>query len=115
MFVFFFFLFLMIRRPPKSTHSRSSAASDVYKRQHSIKRYVNTFGRMLLLISHGITDNKEISRLLVQSERLTKEYLELYEKYKKGDHWPEANQEFLEQLKVLYPAKKKDRGGKDAN
>ena len=25
--------FLMIRRPPRSTHSRSSAASDVYKRQ----------------------------------------------------------------------------------
>ena len=26
-------LFLMIRRPPRSTQSRSSAASDVYKRQ----------------------------------------------------------------------------------
>ena len=26
--------FLMIRRPPRSTQSRSSAASDVYKRQH---------------------------------------------------------------------------------
>ena len=32
--VFFFdFVFLMIRRPPRSTQSRSSAASDVYKRQ----------------------------------------------------------------------------------
>src|SRR5450756_3163417 len=31
-FVFIFF-FLMIRRPPRSTQSRSSAASDVYKRQ----------------------------------------------------------------------------------
>src|SRR5680860_1860040 len=28
-----FFCFLMIRRPPRSTQSRSSAASDVYKRQ----------------------------------------------------------------------------------
>ena len=28
-----YFLFLMIRRPPRSTQSRSSAASDVYKRQ----------------------------------------------------------------------------------
>src|SRR5680860_1764138 len=26
----------MIRRPPRSTQSRSSAASDVYKRQHSL-------------------------------------------------------------------------------
>ena len=28
--------FLMIRRPPRSTQSRSSAASDVYKRQELI-------------------------------------------------------------------------------
>ena len=32
-----FFFFLMIRRPPRSTQSRSSAASDVYKRQVEIK------------------------------------------------------------------------------
>eukprot|EP00657_Telonema_sp_P-1_P006190 TRINITY_DN24367_c0_g1_i1.p1 TRINITY_DN24367_c0_g1~~TRINITY_DN24367_c0_g1_i1.p1 ORF type:complete len:102 (+),score=38.18 TRINITY_DN24367_c0_g1_i1:104-409(+) len=31
------FFFLMIRRPPRSTQSRSSAASDVYKRQHDSK------------------------------------------------------------------------------
>ena len=30
---FVLFFFLMIRRPPRSTQSRSSAASDVYKRQ----------------------------------------------------------------------------------
>eukprot|EP00825_Cyclidium_porcatum_P012380 TRINITY_DN1645_c0_g1_i1.p2 TRINITY_DN1645_c0_g1~~TRINITY_DN1645_c0_g1_i1.p2 ORF type:complete len:221 (+),score=9.55 TRINITY_DN1645_c0_g1_i1:3-665(+) len=30
---FLFFFFLMIRRPPRSTHCISSAASDVYKRQ----------------------------------------------------------------------------------
>ena len=41
LFVFvlsFFFFFLMIRRPPRSTHGRSSAASDVYKRQGDIRR-----------------------------------------------------------------------------
>ena len=32
--VCFLFFFLMIRRPPRSTLDRSSAASDVYKRQH---------------------------------------------------------------------------------
>ena len=33
------FFFLMIRRPPRSTQSRSSAASDVYKRQvHQVAR-----------------------------------------------------------------------------
>ena len=31
--VYSFFFFLMIRRPPRSTLDRSSAASDVYKRQ----------------------------------------------------------------------------------
>ena len=31
--VYIWFFFLMIRRPPRSTQSRSSAASDVYKRQ----------------------------------------------------------------------------------
>ena len=41
LFVFFFlmfFFFLMIRRPPRSTLDRSSAASDVYKRQ--IQEYI---------------------------------------------------------------------------
>ena len=31
--VYFYVFFLMIRRPPRSTLDRSSAASDVYKRQ----------------------------------------------------------------------------------
>ena len=44
-FVFFyscslFFFFLMIRRPPRSTLDRSSAASDVYKRQELKNRSV---------------------------------------------------------------------------
>src|SRR5678816_1328219 len=35
----FFFFFLMIRRPPRSTLDRSSAASDVYKRQMVVASY----------------------------------------------------------------------------
>lgn len=82
---------------------------------HSIKRYVSTFGRMLLLISHDITELSELSRLLNQSERLSQEYLELYEKHKKGDQWPAVYVELLDQLKALYPAKKKsaEYGGAD--
>ena len=34
LFHLFFFFFLRVRRPPESTQSRSSAASDVYKRQN---------------------------------------------------------------------------------
>jgi len=79
---------------------------------HSVKRYVCSFGRLLLLLSHGMGDVIQISRLLGQSERLTLEYLKLYEQYKRGDHWPEVYVELLEQLKALYPSKKKSgRGG----
>lgn len=81
---------------------------------HSIKRYVSSFGRLLLILSHGIKEVSEISRLLHQSERLTKEYLGLYEKHKKGEHWSKVYIELLEQLKALYPSKKKawQRAGK---
>lgn len=80
---------------------------------HSIKRYVSTFGRLLLIINHDIVDVPEISRLLNNSERLTKEYLTLFEKFKNGDKWPAVYVELLEQLKALYPSKKKSvsKGG----
>jgi len=74
---------------------------------HSIKRYVCSFGRLLLLLSRDVTSVKEISRLLNQSEKLTREYLDIFGKYKDGDRWPPIYLELLEQLKALYPAKKK--------
>ena len=88
---------------------------DVIMRQtrhsaHAIKRYVWTFGRLLLLKSHEVERVPELSRLLGQSERLTEEYLELFERYRDGDKWPRVYVELLEQLKALYPAKKKVRG-----
>ena len=46
---FFFFVFvLMIRRPPRSTLDRSSAASDVYKRQELKKRIYFVLGALLV-------------------------------------------------------------------
>eukprot|EP00825_Cyclidium_porcatum_P046570 TRINITY_DN7357_c0_g1_i1.p2 TRINITY_DN7357_c0_g1~~TRINITY_DN7357_c0_g1_i1.p2 ORF type:complete len:106 (+),score=23.63 TRINITY_DN7357_c0_g1_i1:56-373(+) len=45
-----FFFFLMIRRPPRSTHCISSAASDVYKRQ------INLFF-LFFLHNFSITDH----------------------------------------------------------
>jgi hypothetical protein len=80
--------------------------------EFSIKRYVTSFGRLLLLLDHGLKDVKEIGRLLGQSDRLTGEYLELYERHKSGDKWPPVYIELLDQLKVLYPSKKKvGKGG----
>ena len=86
----------------------------------SIKRYVGAFSRLLLLLNHEeMFDVLDLSRLLHQSERLTREYLDLFEKYKKGDHWPSVYLELLDQLKAMYPAKKKasgeHHGGADEN
>jgi len=80
---------------------------------HAVKRYIGSFSRLLLLKSRGVGDVKEISRVLCQSERLTKEYITLFEKYKQGDKWPKIYVELVDQLSTLYPAKKKAvaRGG----
>jgi len=83
---------------------------------HAIKRYVTTFGRLLLLLHRDVTDLLTLSRLLQQSSRLTREYLALFDKYLDGDHWPVVYLELLEQLSTMYPAKKKPsdlRGGAD--
>jgi hypothetical protein len=74
---------------------------------HSIKRYVLTFGRLLLLLERGVSDRIELGRILNLSERLTDEYLSLFESHKSGNDWPSSYLELLEQLKVLYPTKKK--------
>eukprot|EP00657_Telonema_sp_P-1_P007287 TRINITY_DN2705_c0_g1_i2.p1 TRINITY_DN2705_c0_g1~~TRINITY_DN2705_c0_g1_i2.p1 ORF type:complete len:123 (-),score=41.71 TRINITY_DN2705_c0_g1_i2:106-474(-) len=47
------FFFLMIRRPPRSTQSRSSAASDVYKRQQlRYRAEVECQGRSPAFVDH---------------------------------------------------------------
>src|SRR5450756_294720 len=42
----------MIRRPPRSTQSRSSAASDVYKRQQLVSRALSRFSQHSRLLKH---------------------------------------------------------------
>ena len=57
------FFFLMIRRPPRSTLDRSSAASDVYKRQllqeydwtGNIRELRNVVERLVILSGKNIT------------------------------------------------------------
>lgn len=78
---------------------------------HSIKRYVLSFGRLLLLKNRGVDELQQLSRLLNQSECLTREYLQLFEKYVKGSRWPGVYVDLLEQLQALYPSKK-NRGVK---
>ena len=59
------FFFLMIRQPPRSTQSRSSAASDVYKRQglyqgHSIPKESAWTPPAGLYIFYNVDDNISI-------------------------------------------------------
>ena len=51
--VIYYFFFLMIRRPPRSTLDRSSAASDVYKRQAFMFQYVLIPLAILALVNLG--------------------------------------------------------------
>ena len=47
----------MIRRPPRSTLSSSSAASDVYKRQeqgHAVTKFLSTLVLVLVLVIVGL-------------------------------------------------------------
>jgi hypothetical protein len=56
----------------------------VRRARHSaeaIKRYVQTFGRVLVMCEHGITDASEIGFVVGVSERLAGEYLALRRKY----------------------------------
>lgn len=78
---------------------------------HSVKRYVMSFGRLLLLKSRNIDNVSELSRLLNQSERLTEEYLELFEKYLDGVNWPQVYVDLLGQLRSLYPSKSPSKKG----
>eukprot|EP01016_Furgasonia_blochmanni_P002935 TRINITY_DN11145_c0_g1_i3.p1 TRINITY_DN11145_c0_g1~~TRINITY_DN11145_c0_g1_i3.p1 ORF type:complete len:693 (+),score=63.68 TRINITY_DN11145_c0_g1_i3:1-2079(+) len=61
MYIVISFFFLMIRRPPRSTQSRSSAASDVYKRQTQ-STWGHIFKQILMSTkasSHDFYDIKE--------------------------------------------------------
>ena len=69
----------MIRRPPRSTQSRSSAASDVYKRQHEGSKYpifIIGFGPLInyknmeLLPSIGFSYNTSLHRYFDPTETL---------------------------------------------
>ena len=54
------FFFLMILRPPRSTQSRSSAASDVYKRQEWRNVKAEIKQEVLRMIDQGM-DYKDIA------------------------------------------------------
>lgn len=79
-----------------------------WKTQHSpkaVKRYVQTFGRVVALYERGLKEAAEIARYAGISERLANEYLELYAKQGQKPGCQERLKELLEQLpsRPTYP------------
>jgi DNA-binding CsgD family transcriptional regulator len=74
--------------------------SDIMRRvRHSpksIKRYVQTFGRVVMLIRKGLSAD-EIAHAVGISERLTQEYLDLYQRY----NIPEYQARLMEIVQML--------------
>lgn len=78
------------------------------KTQHSasaVKRYVNTFGRVVTLHERGVKAAAEIAHYAGISERLAAEYLELYAKLGKKTGCQERIKDLLAQLptRANYP------------
>jgi hypothetical protein len=76
--------------------------------QHSekaVKRYVNTFGRVVALYRRGIKLSEEISHYVGVSTRLADEYLEIYFRLKDKDKFKVRLEEILSQLssRPAYP------------
>lgn len=64
---------------------RRMTYSEIARRAHhspeAIKRYVQTFGRVLVLWEHEVRDVGEIAFVVGVSERLAREYLDLRQRY----------------------------------
>src|SRR5450756_2719908 len=72
----------MIRRPPRSTQSRSSAASDVYKRQRYYQRAANLPGvrfiRSYVSIGKEVPESKNVTiRYATDSDGVKEEEFDL--------------------------------------
>jgi hypothetical protein len=68
----------------------------------SITRYLKDFARIVVLQERGHTP-REIRIITDHSERLVREYLDLYEQFNCEEY-----QDMLEQLKAMYKGKKND-------
>ena len=67
----------------------------------SIKRYVETFGRVVVLWEKGVREAGEISYIVGVSERLAREYLELRARYDRPEY-RERLEEIVRQVRRVY-------------
>ena len=60
------FFFLMIRRPPRSTLDRSSAASDVYKRQ--VQRLIRVSDEIVVSVEKAPSKEKQEANMILSKK-----------------------------------------------
>lgn len=82
----------------------------------AVKRYVNTFGRVVALYERGIKTPEELANYAGISKRLATEYLNLYFKFSKKPAFKERIEDLLERLssRPSYPGVDKagmEKGG----
>jgi hypothetical protein len=68
---------------------RMTYSETVQRARHSpgaVKRYVETFGRVVVLWDKGVREAGEIGFIVGISERLAREYLRLRERYDTAEH-----------------------------
>ncbi len=76
----------------------------------SIKRYVQTFGRVLVLWAHGLRDVGEIAYVVGVSERLAGEYLALRQCYA-NEQYADRLEEIAGQARRALPRNGEEKGG----
>ncbi len=87
--------------------------TEICRRLHhsakAVKRYVNTFIRLVSLYDRGIRESEELAHYVGISRRLADEYLDLYAKLGKNPSCQERIKDILKQLssRPAYPAVKK--------
>jgi hypothetical protein len=76
----------------------------------SVKRYVDAFGRVVVLWEKGLRDPGEIAFIVGMSERLAREYLELRERYDTPEH-RDRIEEIARQVRRVLDGDGEEKGG----
>jgi len=76
----------------------------------SVKRYVETFGRVAVMWERGVRDPGEIAFVVGISLRLTLEYLELRERYDRPEH-RDRLEEIAQQVRRVLSGEGEEKGG----
>lgn len=76
----------------------------------AIKRYVESFGRVVVLWERGVRCTREIGYVLGVSERLAGEYLELRERYE-GESYRDRIEEIARQVRRVLGPNGAEKGG----